>query len=125
MEITRIPTLENLDLDTEWDAAYQDHTIEQKFLDEWGRIPLVLCGSSEPGALEGASYLYIDGEYDQDMSEGQRALYKVLLELQSGATYCVTSINKLMQTLEQKTPMSIMQRLENLQSIGAISGLKI
>ena len=125
MDITRIPTLENLDLEAEWDAAYEDQQIDPEHLEECGLISLVICGSSCPGVMEGVSYLHIDSDYDQTMSEGQRDLYKLLYELQAGAVYSITSVNKLMGALDLKNPLSVIQRLENLQSIGAISGLRL
>ena len=127
MEITRTNVLENLNIDGDWDSAHDDlpnvegwaEVVEQTRLHK-----VILCGSSEAGGVEGASYLWVDADYSLEMSVGQLELYRLLRDIQNSTVYTVTTVGKLMEALKLRHPSSIMVRLENLQSIDAISGLK-
>lgn len=114
--------LDQLDLDYEHDAAYEDSLLEPAIADEIAQMKLVLCGDSSKGALEDSSYLSVDPTYTGSMSIGQRQLYEILLTLQQASIYTVTTIGKLAQMMSLQTPMACGKRLENLQSLGAISG---
>ena len=119
---TRENHLDHLDLDYEYDAAYQDGLITPAIADQIAQMKLVLCGNSSKGALEDSSYLSVDPTYTGELSVGQRQLYEILLTLQEGSVYTVTTVGKLAQMMGLQTPMACGKRLENLQSLGAISG---
>ncbi|MGP1387859.1 MAG: hypothetical protein ACTS2F_30260 [Thainema sp.] len=119
---TRENHLDHLDLDYEYDVAYQDGLITPAIADQIAQMKLVLCGNSSKGALEDSSYLSVDPTYTGELSVGQRQLYEILLTLQEGSVYTVTTVGKLAQMMGLQTPMACGKRLENLQSLGAISG---
>ena len=119
----RVNHLQNLSLDGEHDWAYPIDD-EKWPTDEISRVKLILCGDTETGILEDSSYIYVDPDYQGELSIGQRQLYEVLLGLQRSAVYTVTTIGKLTEAIDSTVPWSCVQRLENLQSLGAISGYK-
>lgn len=114
--------LDQLDLDYEHDAAYEDGLLEPAIADQIAQMKLVLCGDSSKGVLEDSSYLSVDPTYAGSLSIGQRQLYEILLTLQQASVYTVTTVGKLAQMMGLQTPMACGKRLENLQSLGAISG---
>jgi hypothetical protein len=124
MTYSRQNHLENLAIEYEHDDAYEDLGIPQAILDEVARTKLILCGDTAQGVLEDCSYLSIDSEYVGGMSPGQRRLYEILLALQEGSIYTVTTIGKLAEMMGLEHPLACGKRLENLQSLGAIAGLK-
>lgn len=123
MTYSRHNHLENLSLDYEHDDAFDDD-LDPAILDAVSRTKLVLCDETSSGVLEDCSYIYVDPQYPGALSVGQRRLYEILLSLQEGAVYVVTTIGKLSQMMRLENPLACGKRLENLQSIGAISGLK-
>jgi hypothetical protein len=116
--------LENLAIEYEHDDAYDGLEIDQEVLDDIARTKLILCGDTQTGVLEDCSYLAVDPEYQGQLSLGQRRLYEILLDFQEGSIYTVTTIGKLAQMMGLEHPMACGKRLENLQSLGAIAGLK-
>lgn len=124
MTYSRQNHLENLAIEYEHDDVYEDLEIAQAVLDEVARTKLILCGDTAQGVLEDCSYLSIDSEYVGGMSPGQRRLYEILLALQEGSIYTVTTIGKLAEMMGLEHPLACGKRLENLQSLGAIAGLK-
>jgi len=124
MTYSRQNHLENLALAYEHDDAYADLPIDPAIVDEIARIKLVLCGDTTTGVLEDCSYIYVDPDYEGSLSPGQQRLYEVLLALQETSIYTITTLGKLAQSLELEHPMACGKRLENLQSLGAISGFK-
>lgn len=85
---------------------------------------LVVNGDSEARVLEDCSYVWVDEQYSGELSPGQRQTYELLLSLQRSSLYAVTSIGKLCEAQGLTTPWPCLARLDNLQSLGAISGLK-
>ena len=124
MTYTRQNHLENLATEYEHDEAYVGLEIDQAVIDHIARTKLILCGDTSTGVLEDCSYIFVDPQYQGSLSLGQRRLYEVLLSLQEGSIYTVTTIDKLAQLMDLQHPMACGKRLENLQSLGAIAGLK-
>ena len=123
MTYSRHNNLENLSIPYEHDDAY-GFELDQAVLDEVARMKLVLRDETSDGVLEDCSYLYVEPQYSGALSIGQRRLYEILLSLQEGTVYAVTTIGKLAQMMGLENPLACGKRLENLQSLGAISGLK-
>jgi hypothetical protein len=122
---TRHNHLENLSLDYEHDWAYEGLDIDSELLVEIAREKIVLCGDeATTEVLENCSYIYVETQYFGELSIGQRRLYDILLSLQEGSVYAVTTIGKLAQMMDLNHPMACGKRFENLQSLGAISGFK-
>ncbi|MGD1909088.1 MAG: hypothetical protein ACFB0C_24295 [Leptolyngbyaceae cyanobacterium] len=119
---TRINHPENLEVAYEYDSGYE--LLELDELDKLaGQRKIAICGEST-GALDDCSYVYVDSDYEGDLSMAQRELYELLLTFQTASLYTVTTVGKLAQELGLKNPYACIQRFENLQSLGAISGLK-
>lgn len=121
----RINHPENLAIALEYDSAYAhlDPAKEAVFNEEFSARKIIICGEST-GALEECSYVYVDPDYAGDLSMGQRELYAALLALQMGSIYTMTSVGKITEALGLTNPLACGQRFANLQSLGAISGLK-
>ena len=118
----RINHLDGFDLSLEHDWGY---SIEDPYPEATKRtalVKLVICGEVEPGILEDCSHIYVDPDYKGTLSIGQQRLYDVLLGLQQGAVYTITTIGKLCEALDLQVPLACCHRLDNLQSLGAISG---
>lgn len=124
MTYTRHNHPENLALDYEHDLAYADLEIDPADLDAASRTKLIFNGDTSAGVLEDCSYISVDPEYFGELSIGQRRLYEILLALQESAIYAVTTIGKLAQMMDLENPLACGKRLENLQSLGAISGFR-
>lgn len=130
--IDRINELDALDLHQEHDEGF-DMTpaeIEDDITKSIANERIILCGDEDTGdrdqrAYEGTSYVWVDPDYDGQMSPGQWQLYQLLRSFQDGAVYTATTIGKLAKTQGLENPLACCTRLENLQSIGAIHGLKI
>lgn len=120
---------EHLSLYLEHDSGYssrwrKDH---QAVDEEIGRIVLVFNGGENFDGIEGieAYCLSVDENYLWNMSPGQQKAYELLLSLQQGSVYAMTTIRKLAEAMGLEVIRAALQRLENLQSIGAINGLKL
>lgn len=120
--LTRLNELDGLNLEGEYDAPYFDIGLDDEDLSEFAAAKIVIQGSSDAGVMEGCHYLSIDDTYEGELSPGQQELYDILLSFQKSAIYTITTVGKLAETLGLRFPMSVEQRLENLQSLGAISG---
>ena len=70
-------------------------------------------------------YISVDVNFCLNLSPGQQRLYEILVSLQEGAVYSVTTIGKLAEAMGLENPMAAGKRLQNLQLLGAISGFKI
>ena len=116
--------LENLQLYLEHDSGYEDLDWSAEELAEAGAPKLVFNHTKE-GVLEGCHYITVDSNYCLNLSPGQQRLYEILVSLQEGAVYSITTIGKLAEAMGLKNPLAAGKRLENLQSLGAISGLKM
>lgn len=115
--------LENLELYLEHDSGYADLDFSPEELAEAGSPKLVFNHTSQ-GVLEGCHYITVDVDYALNLSPGEQRLYEILISLQEGAVYSITTIGKLAEAMDLKNPLAAGKRLENLQYLGAISGFK-
>ena len=115
--------LENMELYLEHDSGYEDFSWSAEELADAGSPKLVFNHTKE-GILEGCHYITVDANYCLNLSPGQQRLYEILVALQEGAVYSITTVGKLAEAMGLKNPLAAGKRLENLQSLGAISGLK-
>jgi hypothetical protein len=65
--------------------------------------------------------LTVDTDYTGTLTPAQLQLWEVLTMVQTASVYAVLTVGKLAQCC-QTTPLSIVARLENLSSVGAVSG---
>ncbi|MEL7227696.1 MAG: hypothetical protein AAF810_14080 [Cyanobacteria bacterium P01_D01_bin.36] len=116
--------LENLSLHLEHDSGYEDLNLNSEELAEAG-APKLVFNHTKAGVLEGCCYINVDVDYCLNLSPGEQRLYEILVSLQEAAIYSITTIGKLAEAMELKNPLAAGKRLENLQSLGAISGFKL
>jgi hypothetical protein len=121
---------ENLCIDLEHDSGYsptwrktQDYLEVDEII---GNTVLVFNGSKDMD-IDGMKvcYLTVDERYPWNLSPGQQKAYELLLPLQQGSTYAVTTVQKLANAMGLEIMHAAYKRLENLQSVGVISGLKL
>ena len=65
--------------------------------------------------------LTVDTDYHGTLTPAQLQLWEVLAMVQVASVYSVLTVGRL-ATVCQATPLSIVARLENLTSVGAVSG---
>lgn len=126
--ITRETAFGGFDVAAEHDEFYSGKKIDEVTAEVDAEIAshkIVIQGSSETGSLEDASYLNIYDTFTGELSVGQRQLFELLVSLQRGSLYALTTVAILGKAVGVKHPGAIAARLENLKSLGAISGLKI
>ena len=118
--------LENLELYLEHDSGYPEEKTPE-VLDAINAVAeiKIAFNHTEEGVLEGFHYISVDTNYCLNLSPGQQRLYEILVSLQEGAVYSVTTIGKLAEAMGLENPMAAGKRLQNLQFLGAISGFKI
>jgi hypothetical protein len=119
-----VNNLENLELYLEHDAGYEDLDFSPEELEEAGE-PKLVFNHTKKGVLEGCCYITVDVDYCLNLSPGQQRLYEILVALQEGAVYSVTTVGKLAEAMGLKNPLAAGKRLENLQSLKAISGFNL
>ena len=129
MKVNRQNILSNLQTELEVNAGYETDNPElTEHLKELDRLvsleKIVLCGETADGAMENCSYIWVDPTYSGELSPGQRQAYEILLTLQQGTVYTLTTIGKLAEMMGLDWALACGKRLENLQSLGAITGLK-
>ena len=125
--IEHLNHLENLNVEDEYDDAYDMSLFEPETAERIGAKRIILCGDQDNSdrAFEGTSYIWVDPDYDGQLSPGQWQMYELLRSLQQAAIYTATTIGKLAEAQQLQNPLACSTRLENLQSLGAIHGLKI
>ncbi|MBT9317688.1 hypothetical protein [Leptothoe spongobia] len=122
---------ENLCIDLEHDSGYDADwlsvPVHLEVDEKLGNTVLVFNGSADMEDVEGLDVCYIDVDenYPWNLSPGQQKAYELLLPLQQGSTYALTTIKKLARAMELEVIRAAYKRLENLQSLGAISGLNV
>ncbi|MEM9949164.1 MAG: hypothetical protein AAF810_24280 [Cyanobacteria bacterium P01_D01_bin.36] len=126
--------LENLELYLEHDSGYVGWVLTLEDIEEVEMLKLVfhgVGGASGDGnqadaekILEGCSYITVDPNYCLNLSPGQQKLYEILVSLQEGAVFTVTTVGKLAKAMGLENPLAAMKRLEHLQTLGAISGFQ-
>jgi len=120
-----VNNLDNLELYLEHDSGYADWELTPEDLAEAGLPKLVFrgeAGAAEVDVMEGCCYITVDTSYHLNLSPGQQRLYEILVALQEGAVYTVTTVGKLATALGLENPLAAGKRLEHLQQLGAISG---
>lgn len=125
MTYSRENHLENLEPWYEFDqpdAELRDAELEAIA----AREKLILCDDQDPEnqVLENCSYIYVDPSYQGALTAAQRQLYEILLTLQTAGVYTVTTIGKLSKAQGLDDPYACIHRLNNLQSLDAISGYR-
>ena len=65
--------------------------------------------------------LTVDTDYTGTLTPAQLQLWELLAMVQTASIYAVLTVGRLAQCC-QTTPLSIVARLENLSSLGAVSG---
>lgn len=115
--------LENLELYLEHDSGYVDWDLTPQELEEAGMTKLVFHGSEAEAekVLDGFIYISVDTNYTLNLSPGQQRLYEILVSLQEGAVFTVTTVGKLAKAMGLENPLAASKRLEHLQTLGAIS----
>ncbi|NEZ62990.1 hypothetical protein D0962_09370 [Leptolyngbyaceae cyanobacterium CCMR0082] len=112
-----------------WDTAGKSFSNTPSHSWNWlggSDTPFLNASSSEKQQKQENIYcIFVEPEYDGTLSSGQGELYQALLELQQTTVYAVVIVEQLMNKLGLKTPMPVLKRLENLQYLKAISGLKV
>lgn len=116
--------LENLELYLEHDSGYEDLDLSAEEL-AFAGAPKLVFNHAKGGLLEGCHYITVDANYCLNLSPGQQRLYEILVSLQEAAVYSITTVAKLAEAMGLENPLAAGKRLENLQSLGAISGLKL
>ena len=116
--------LENLELYLEHDSGYVDWDLTPQELEEAGMTKLVFHEKETAEVLEGCSYISVDTNYVLNLSPGQQRLYEILVSLQEGAVFTVTTVGKLAKAMGLENPLAAGKRLEHLQALGAISGFR-
>ena len=127
--IDRLNHLENLELDLEHDSGQNLEDMDEidlKYMAEVAAERIILCGDQTGDrAFEGTSYIWVDPDYNGQLSPGQWQMYELLRSLQISSDYTATSIGKLAEAQQLQNPLACSTRLENLQSLGAIHGFKL
>ena len=118
--------LENLELYLEHDSGYPEEPPPEmvQAMQAIAAIKLAFNHTDE-GVLEGFSYLTVDTNYCLNLSPGQQRLYEILVTLQEAAVYSVTTVGTVARAMGLENPIAAGKRLENLQLLGAISGLTL
>ena len=116
--------LESLDLNLEHDDGHEEGLISQAVIEATAREKLVFCAEDSDRVLEDCSYIWVDSSYMGQLSPGQQRLYEILVAIQEGTVYSVTTVGKLAKAQGLQNPLSCCERLGNLQSLGAISGYR-
>lgn len=118
--------LENLELYLEHDSGYPEERTPEvlEAINAVADIKIAF-NHTEDKVLDGFSYITVETNYCLNLSPGQQRLYEILVSLQEGAVYSVTTVGKLAKAMGLENPMAAGKRLQNLQHLGAISGFKI
>ncbi len=120
---------ENLSLYLEHDSGYTPEFLKdhQEVDEELSRIVLVFNGGDNFEGIAGveAYSISVETDYPWNLSPGQQKAYELLLPLQTGSVYALTTIGKLAEAMDLKCIRAACKRLENLQSLGVIKGLKL
>lgn len=119
---------ENLSIELEHDSGWAADVLKrnQAVNEELGRIVLVFNSGDNFEGIEGieAYCISVDEAYPWNLSPGQQKAYELLLPLQQGSVYAMTTVHKLAEAMGLTVNFAAHHRLTNLQSLGVISGLK-
>lgn len=120
--------LEHLEIDLEHDSGYPDWEDRFDNPDQLAAIEtlnnqVVVINASKESSIPGAFYVVVDDNYNWNMSPGQRRLYEILLAMQKGSLYCITTIGQLTKALDLEIVYAAYHRFANLKSINAIKSV--
>lgn len=119
----QINHLENFNLALEHDDGHNPELRDEELERETADMKLIFSDvENSDRVLEDCSYLWVDPDYVGQLSPGQERCYEILLAAQQGMVYAVTTIGKLAKAQGLENPLSCYERLNNLQSLGAIAG---
>ncbi len=104
-----------VDIDVESLGLGCDFDINQHWANE-----TISIGGAGPDVVIRHS-LTVDTDYHGTLTPAQLQLWEVLTMVQVASVYSVLTVGKLAQVC-QTSPLSIVARLENLTSLGAVSG---
>ena len=115
-------------LQGEDDAAYHDKcghlsNLGCELVQICGKRKIVIGQGNTPDELFGVNSINVDPNYSGFLSIAQKQLYEILLQLQNNSDCTATTVAHLAEAQGLKCPLACEQRLENLQRLGAISGL--
>ncbi|MDV3351705.1 hypothetical protein QGP82_23585 [Leptothoe sp. LEGE 181152] len=124
MEITRINHIENLQLFLEQDSGWVGYPEDLLDIERDCACQLIFNASDEEKqqACKDVYYIVVEPDYEGTLSSGQRELYEAMLYLQQNTVHSVVTVGQLMTKLNLKTPMPVLSRLDNLQTLNAIDG---
>ena len=130
MELVIENVLENLQLHLEHDSGYPpdwdvlpDKPEYENYIENaWNQIQVFNGADDKP--IEGAYYVTEDEAYPWNFSPGQQTLYELLLSIQRGSLYAITTVGQLADAMDLKVIWAAYQRLDNLQAFKAISGVE-
>ena len=129
MDLVIENVLENLQIDLEHDSGYPadwdvlpDKPEYENYIENARNQILVLNGADDK-PIEGAYYVTVDETYLWNLSPGQQKLDERLLSMQKGSLYSITTVGQLADAMDLKVIWAAYQRLDNLQSLRAISGV--
>lgn len=117
--------LENFDLSLEHDDGHEVGLLDPEIVEEIAREKIVIAGDHDGDrSFDNCSYIWVEPNYAGQLSPGQWKTYELLLSIQSGTVYTMTTVGKLAEAQDLQNPLSCYERLGNLQSLGAIHGFK-
>ena len=130
MELVIENVLENLQLHLEHDSGYPsdwdvlpDKPEYENYIEN-ARNQILVFNGADDKPIEGAYYVTVDEAYPWNFSPGQQKLYELLLSMQKGSLYAITTVGQLADAMGLKVIWAAYQRLDNLQSLKAISGVE-
>lgn len=119
----QINHLENFNLALEHDDGHNPELRDEELERETADMKLIFSDvENSDRVLKDCSYVWVDPDYVGQLSPGQERCYEILLAAQQGMVYAVTTIGKLAEAQGLENPLSCYERLNNLQSLGAIAG---
>ena len=129
MDLVIENVLENLQIHLEHDSGYPpdwdvlpDQPEYENYIENARNQILVLNGVDDK-PIEGAYYVSVDEAYAWNLSPGQQELYELLVSMQKGSLYAITTVGQLADAMDLEVIWAAYQRLDNLQSLRAISGV--
>mgnify|MGYP001796880612 FL=1 len=130
MELVIENVLENLQLHLEHDSGYPpdwdvlpDKPEYENYIEN-ARNQILVFNGADDKPIEGAYYVTVDEAYPWNFSPGQQTLYELLLSIQKGSLYAITTVGQLADAMDLKVIWAAYQRLDNLQALKAISGVE-
>lgn len=118
-DISRENCLDSLDDLVDIDIEALDLGCDFDVNEHWANETISIGGTGPDMVVRHC--LTVDADYHGTLTPAQRQLWEVLTLVQVASVYSVLTVGRL-ATVCQTTPLSIVARLENLTSLGAVSG---